>query len=743
MSKFFKIPLFVIFIFYTNVQNANELLLYADDISYDEFENLIAKGNVKIISNNEIITSDLVIYNKKDKKIILPSEFQFKDKKSNYYYGTSGEFDSDLNKAEIINVKILLNDGSRIVGKKIKRFNQIDIIDKASYSPCTSRISFSNFLCPVWQLDGETILHDQEQLFLYQKHSKLKLFNIPVFYFPYLVTPSPLRKERKSGFLTPSINFNFLDTKVSQSTSLPYYFNIDVNKELTLTPLFNYGGGVDSSQRFIFDYNQLISGGEFKLDYSMDTKLENQNNEKWFKNGSLISSYKQNLNEKFNIEIKSALQTSRSYIQSVDPNNNLSYAHSLSTTVLLKGYNLANERDKLNINFTTYQATQSTEDSKTNPKILPYISYINGYKKIRNTNVNNSYQFYNIIREKNTKDHAEGQQKFSYMLNSNILKYKYKSKIKFETESYGQYFYTKNKKIDKLNYSNHYYRAFPIFGLSIETPFYIGDKNTLIKPKIKFIATSSQSNTNKISNEDSTNNNYSISNQDELNRYNGNDKLDNSKRFVYSLIANKNNFDINFVQNYEFSQNSNYNKDNGINNYLSDALASIKYSKENSSAKYNTRYNPEKNIFNRHQINLKHENSLGNYSASYVKENQETNVLATGINEIINYKINTNKLRKFHTFSLDGSYNAGKNENNEYKIGYSYFDECFGITLDFQRKDYKNDNIKASDTLNLTFSFKNLGAYKSTNLAVSEQDKQEIKWDNLSVKNDDFNKITN
>ena len=148
------------------------------------------------------------------------------------------------------------------------------------------------FICPTWQLEGEKILHDNKSLLLYQKHSKMRVLNIPVFYLPYLVTPSPLRKERKSGFLNPSINFNFFDTKVSQSTSLPYYFNISEDKELTFTPTINYGGGVDSSQRFIFDYNQLISGGSLSTDLTVDSKFEAQNYNKWFTDASLVTNYK-------------------------------------------------------------------------------------------------------------------------------------------------------------------------------------------------------------------------------------------------------------------------------------------------------------------------------------------------------------------------------------------------------------------------------------------------------------------
>ena len=60
--------------------------------------------------------------------------------------------------------------------------NSIDIITKGVYSPCDSRVKIANFLCPIWQLEGEKMLHDYNSLFLYQKHSKMRVLNIPIFY---------------------------------------------------------------------------------------------------------------------------------------------------------------------------------------------------------------------------------------------------------------------------------------------------------------------------------------------------------------------------------------------------------------------------------------------------------------------------------------------------------------------------------------------------------------------------------
>jgi len=96
MKKYLIKIIFLLTIFYTDIQFANEILIYADSISYDSEKNLIAKGNVKIINANEIITSDLIIYNNAQQKYILPKKFTFKDEKNNYYYGESGYFSKNF-----------------------------------------------------------------------------------------------------------------------------------------------------------------------------------------------------------------------------------------------------------------------------------------------------------------------------------------------------------------------------------------------------------------------------------------------------------------------------------------------------------------------------------------------------------------------------------------------------------------------------------------------------------------------
>ena len=160
-----------------------------------------------------------------------------------------------------------------------------------------------------------------------------------------MVAPSPLRKERKSGFLTPTITFTFLDTKNSQSTSFPYYFVIDEDKELLITPKINYGGGVDASQQITYDYDQKISGGNLAIDISTDTNLDNQNNENWLRDASIILAMNQNLNENYRMSLSSALQSSPTYLRRTDQNNFLNRSNTLSSTLNLDGYDIREEND--------------------------------------------------------------------------------------------------------------------------------------------------------------------------------------------------------------------------------------------------------------------------------------------------------------------------------------------------------------------------------------------------------------
>ncbi len=731
-----KIYLFIIsflFLIITTQHSAKEILIYANSINYDSQSNIIGKGNVKIISGNEIIMSDLIIINEETDKITLPVNFSYKDNKNNYYFGSSGEFTKNFENGTINDVKILLNDGSRIVGKKALKTGKTDLINKGVYSPCSSKIQIKNFICPVWQVESEKLLHDREKLFLFQKHAKMRILNVPVFYLPYIVSPSPLRKKRKSGFLNPSVNFNFLDTKTSQSITIPYYFVISEDKEMLLTPTINYGGGVDASQRIISEYDQLISGGAIGIKISTDTNLENDNNESWLRDASIITNFDKNLNEKFKINLNSAFQTSPTYLRRADQNNILNRKNSLNTSVNLDGYYLKKIDDHLNVNISGYQVIKNNEDNKTTPVIFPYIRYSAGTQIIGKTKYNQKFSFYNIFRDLSTNDHAQQQQKIYHNLSTDYEFYRLKSKINFKTELISQFYNIENKKISGNDYNGTYARMFPMSGLSLEAPLINRKRNMTITPKLSLILNGSQPSSDKVSNEESTNNSYSLLNSKELNRYTGTDKLDNSKRINYGIDISKDLLKLSLSQSYEFDANSNYNKDMGLKDYMSDLLGSINYDGLNNDLQHNFRFNVDQGLIKSQSFTYKNANIIGTSEIKYSQERVENNSILESGTETLDINFSSNKFFNYSKINLSSTFDLIKDDPTKYKFGYSYFDECFGVNLDFNRSFYSDRDLKPADTLTLMFSFKYLGSYKSTNLAVSETDKQDIQWESGSV----------
>ena len=713
---------------FTNNQYANEILIYADNISYDSENNLIAKGKAKVISENEIITSDLIIINDKKKLVILPKEFRYKDEENNFYYGTSGEFSTDFNEGKINDIKMILKDGSRIVGKTAFKNDKIDLIHKGVFSPCTSRIKIKNFICPIWQLESEKMLHDRDNLFIHNKHVKMRVLNLPIYYFPYMVTPSPLRKERKSGFLSPSISLMFIDAQTTQKVSFPYYYAMDIDKDLLLTPTINYGGGVDASQSIRSLYRQKLSGGDLSLNTSADTNFENQNNENWLRDASMSISMSQVINQKFRMSINSSLQTSPTYLRRTDQNNILNRQNSLSSKFDLYGANLIDIDDTLNLNISGYQVVKNEEDNKTTPTTFPYVNYSMGSKKLGDTNYKNTFSFYNIFRDKATSDHAKNQQKIHHSIKTENEFYAFLSKLNFKTEIHSQFYNIEKKKIDGKDFTGTYGRIFPMTGLYFETPLIDKKNNLKIKPKASFIVNGSQTSTTKVSNEESTNNGYSLLNNSDLNRFTGTDKLDNTKRVNYGVDLSKDLFNFEIAQSYEIDANSTYNKEVGLKDYMSDLLGASSYSGKNNTLSHSFRLNVDQGKIASQNFDYSNSSKIGTFNIGYSEEKQEVNSILEKGTKNLNIGFGSSIFSDYSSINTNLSYDLVTDDPKTFNFGYQYLDECFGVNLDWGRDYFEDRDLKPTDTVTILFSFKDLGGYQSTNLAVSEKEKQNIRW---------------
>ena len=86
--------------------------------------------------------------------------------------------------------------------------------------------------CPPWSIKAEEIIHDKIKRNMIYKNAVLKIYDVPVLYFPKFFHPDPSVK-RRSGFLQPQ--FNNSDT-LGSSLHIPYFKTFGPDKDFTFKP---------------------------------------------------------------------------------------------------------------------------------------------------------------------------------------------------------------------------------------------------------------------------------------------------------------------------------------------------------------------------------------------------------------------------------------------------------------------------------------------------------------------------
>lgn len=122
-------------------------------------------------------------------------------------------------------------------------------LEGASYSVCSP-------LSPFWQIKAQKITVDPNRGVGTAKHVRFVVAGVPLIYLPYF--SYPIRKDRKSGFLIPSMSVTKRD---GFSLEIPYYLNLAPNYDAVLSLNYFTQRGV----KFNGEYRYLTQLSHGKL----------------------------------------------------------------------------------------------------------------------------------------------------------------------------------------------------------------------------------------------------------------------------------------------------------------------------------------------------------------------------------------------------------------------------------------------------------------------------------------------
>ena len=390
------------------VIDKEENILLSKKASYDKINGLIRTyGNTELVlkkdykllskdvyynTNKKILTSsESSIFKDTDGNIIETSMFQYdieknlfssigkirvEDIKKNKYFFK--EIHIDTQKKEMIgsDVSVILDqENFGLSQENDPRFVANDVfitknrtnLSKGVFTVCKLKKN----KCPPWSLKAKKISHDKLKKTIYYNRATLKIYDIPIFYFPKFFHPDPTVK-RQSGFLAP---FFTNSTNVGFGSAIPYYWAISENKDLTFTPKIY----TKENALFLNEYRQAFRNGFLTLDTSYNegyndsssTKTSGSRNHIF---ANLDFNFEKDDNNKSNFLLKIQRTSNDTYFRVHDINTSLVDAENTNLENEIK-YSFNKADSYFNISASLFENLREKKNSDRYEYILPNILY--------------------------------------------------------------------------------------------------------------------------------------------------------------------------------------------------------------------------------------------------------------------------------------------------------------------------------------------------------------------------------
>ncbi|MXV44776.1 LPS assembly protein LptD [Saccharibacter sp. 17.LH.SD] len=269
----------------TQSSSSQEPLTYlADHESYDKTGLLIWTGNVRVWQGDQAMRADEITYDRASGVMQARGHVAMVQADGSTTYADHVELAHGMKDGIGTAIYMRMQQNAKLASTGMRRTNgTVTDFSNAVYTACEICVKHPDSF-PFWQFQAYGAAQDREHQNIEFNHAWLKILGVPVFYFPYFAVTDPTVK-RHSGFLM--LNINPHDRYLGTYFTLPYYWVIDDQQDITFRPLissktgpqlsaqyrrrFNFGklritaGIADDTRRnspYYNAFNQLSNGGK-------------------------------------------------------------------------------------------------------------------------------------------------------------------------------------------------------------------------------------------------------------------------------------------------------------------------------------------------------------------------------------------------------------------------------------------------------------------------------------------------
>ena len=737
------------------VDSLNNVVTKANKIIYLRNKNKIfSEGKTKItIENKYIINSKNIVWLRNENRIFSDKYTTVEDKENNYY--VAEKFRYSIKKKLFRGSKVALkaNNGDdyffedvfinletkelhgkdleidfksnlfgnkenepRLKGNKASSNDNITTVSKGVFTTCKKR---PNKKCPPWRVEAKEVKHDKNKKTIYYKKAWLKIYDMPVLYYPYFFHPDPT-VNRQSGFLTPQIGESQI---LGSSAYIPYFYVLSDKEDLTFKPrIFN-------NNKYILqtEYRRASNNASHIVDVSLTRGHNSYKNDKddsrsHFFSNSIID-LDSSIFDVSNLEIQLQKTSNDTYLKLFDLESPLFGDSGSSEVSTLNSFvNLTANSEDLDINasFEIYEKFD-TSNSDRYEFILPSYDLnknINNFDSLKGTlsfNSSGSQHLYNTnIQETKIINNLlyESEDKFF----TNGIKNNYNILIKNLNSDGKNSTKYKDKLQAELLSSFIFESSYPLLREGI-------DFNNYLTPKISL-----RYSPNSMKNLKSENRRIDINNIFSLDRIGSTDTVESGQSLTIGTEYKKsrkkgdlpedlpedlpqNVFELSLATVFRDEINENIPTTSSLGNKSSDVVGHIGISPNdffNTSYNFSMDNNLDQLKYNELIANFK----VNNFVTSFKYLEESDNIGDEHyLQNTTSYNFDENNSISFSTRK-----NKKINLTEFYDLIYQYKNDCLTAAIKYNKEFYSDNDIEPTEQLFFSLTIVPLGAYETKNI---------------------------
>tara|TARA_Y100001958_G_scaffold159700_1_gene162625 strand:- start:3537 stop:5948 length:2412 start_codon:yes stop_codon:yes gene_type:complete len=679
--------------------------IFSEDVNFLLNEAIIfSNKSTEIIDdeNNNIKLSAFKYSNKTE--IIKGSNIKLTDKESNNYFVDKGML--KLKDYEMLgkDIQVYLRKDSfgnlenepKLKGNSIHYKKNKTFISKGIFTSCKK-----NDNCPPWMITSKQIVHDKKERQINYKNAWLKIYNVPVMYFPKFFHPDP-SVDRKSGFLIPQLNNS---NKLGTSMTIPYFNVISDSSDLTFKPR-------------IFSTNEILMQSEYRkktknsshiVDFSLnnDQSISNDTRTHFFSNSNI------NLESKFFEESSIFLK-----LEKISSDNYAAIYNLEGTSPIISDTSTMEsslEFSGIKNDFYFDISAEAYEKMNVHNSDKYEFVYPN-YSLSKLFNIENNYlNNYEIISSGNQKKYSTNIYEMSQVNDILISSNQFILNDIFETN-----FKTLFKNVNTKGKNSSTYKdktqseILSNFLYDISLPLKKVEKKytKFLTPKLSL-----RHSPNETKNIQDLDRQLNIDNIFSLNRIGANDEIESGTSLAVGsefLIKNENqsdifSFDLGTV--FREKENKNLPSNSTLRNSQSDIVGGLSFSgTENWKINYKFSADNDLNTVNLHSLGNTFNVNNFIHTFEFYEENNSLGDNSYYSNTLT-YEANKNNFVSFRTRR-----NNKTNLTEFYNLIYEYKNDCLVASINYNKEYYSNNTLEPTENLFFNITLIPLGSTNTDNI---------------------------